>query len=61
MGRAQNLEPSLAAQVMDTSERAFMTGLSVVGHTSVAIVLGVAVIIFPFLRDASEVSEADRR
>lgn len=54
----QNLEPPLAAQVMDVAERALMRGPSAVGHTSVAIVLGVAITVFLFLLD---VSEEDRR
>ncbi|CAL9596192.1 Multidrug efflux pump LfrA [Nocardiopsis dassonvillei] len=58
---AEDLEPSLAAEVLDAAERAFMTGLSVVGYTGVAIVLAVAVITFLFLRDVPEETEEEQQ
>ncbi|MDT0329526.1 MFS transporter [Nocardiopsis lambiniae] len=61
MAATEDMEPSLAAQVSEAAEQAFMSGLSVVGYTGVAIVLGVAVITFLFLRDVPEAAEEEQR
>ncbi|WP_160050899.1 MULTISPECIES: MFS transporter [unclassified Nocardiopsis] len=57
---ARDMEPALAAQVTAAAERAFMAGLTAVGYTGAAVVLGVAAVTFLFLRDVAKPAGEER-